>query len=596
MLSPLTLLAAPLVIAVSDRGDDAGPGSPARPFRTLERAVRALRERAPGRPAEVRLRGFFTLDHELDLGGEASNVTFRGPATLSGAWALRDWTRDGDAWRARVPAGARFRQLWIGERRVPRPTLPRGGGYYTFAGWANDADAKRPWNEGSTAMRFRPGDLKPSFVGAEIVAHHFWVTSRLPIASVDGDTVTFDRKSVFKLADDYTGGAAPYRVENVAEAQQRGEWILRDGAVRFMGDRPATAYAPHLPTLLRIKGATNVRLEGLEFRHTEWDLPPGFAGDGQAAVSVPGAVVLDGTQDAAVEGCRFANLGGYALELVGSVKGNRVARCRMADLGGGGVKIGPGTDATTLEDSTIEGGGRLFASAVGVWIGDSGHNVLAHNRIRDLFYTGISVGWTWGYGPSHAVENRIEANDIADLGQGELSDMGGIYTLGVSPGTVLRGNRIRNVRSRGYGGWGIYLDEGTSDALVEGNAVDGTETGGFHIHYGGDDVVRGNVFAHARLEGQLIRQRDDKQGAIRFERNLVVADPGEAPLVVPNWLRRAVTMTGNLYAVPPVALPFGDDGTGRFVTVRLGSDGLPSRAWAAANGFPLPDLRGVGPR
>ncbi|MGM3372152.1 hypothetical protein, partial [Escherichia coli] len=80
---------------------------------------------------------------------------------------------------------------------------------------------------------------------------------------------------------------------------------------------------------------------------------------------------------------------------------------------------------------------------------NSSHNKIIANRISNLFYTGISVGWTWGYAAHDGADNLIEGNVITDIGQGELSDMGGIYHLGVAPGTIIRGNRIERVKSRG---------------------------------------------------------------------------------------------------------------------------------------------------
>ena len=79
---------------------------------------------------------------------------------------------------------------------------------------------------------------------------------------------------------------------------------------------------------------------------------------------------------------------------------------------------------------------------------------------------------------------RIERNHIHDIGKTLLSDMGGIYTLGHQEGTVIRGNRIHNIEMDSYGGWGVYLDEGSSDILVEDNIAYDLTAQPFHQHYG----------------------------------------------------------------------------------------------------------------
>ena len=48
-----------------------------------------------------------------------------------------------------------------------------------------------------------------------------------------------------------------------------------------------------------------------------------------------------------------------------------------------------------------------------------------------------SIGWIWGFRDTITCNNRIENNLIHDIGAGILSDMGGIYTLGIQPGTVV---------------------------------------------------------------------------------------------------------------------------------------------------------------
>lgn len=616
MIVPMPASASPLTLYVSENGRDTNPGTARAPFATLGRLRDRLRETPGHGPVTVRLRGTFRLSETLVLGPEADGVRFVGPAVLSGGTELRDWREarfnGRPAWATAAPEGAPFRQLFVGDRRAPRPRLPKTG-FHAFAGYG--PDEKGSGNEipgdtfdRQTAMRFREGDIRADWRNredVEIVAHHFWVTSRLPIATVEGDVVGFTKRSVMRLKDDFGDAPAPYAVENVAEALDApGEWYHdRPSRTVYYLPRPGesrdrfVAVAPRLATLVQVQGARRTSFEGVTFRHTEWTLPADSSGDVQAAFSVPGAVQFHDADGAALERCRIEGVGTYGVEISGASKGCRVAATVLRDLGAGGVKIGSGTEGTTVSDNVIEGGGRIFASAVGVLVQLSGGNRVVHNRIRDFSYTGVSVGWDWGFADTSAKDNVVADNEISDIGRDELSDMGGIYVLGKQPGSRIERNRIRRVSARGYGGWGIYLDEGSTGWVVQDNVVTDTKTGGFHIHYGGGNVIRNNVFAYARREGQLIRQRDDKQGPILFEHNLVVARPGDAPLVVPGWLRRDVRMTGMLYATPPGELPFGDDGTGRFVATKLGRDGLPPKGSPAYQmGFRPIDLGGIGPR
>jgi hypothetical protein len=110
--------------------------------------------------------------------------------------------------------------------------------------------------------------------------------------------------------------------------------------------------------------------------------------------------------------------------------------------------------------------------------------------------------------------------------------MGGIYTLGVSPGTVLRGNLIHHVDANHYGGWGIYHDEGSTGILVENNVVYATKFAGFNIHFAKEISVRNNIFALAKLE-QVTRSRAEPHKSVFLENNIVYWREGE--LFKGNW-------------------------------------------------------------
>ena len=103
---------------------------------------------------------------------------------------------------------------------------------------------------------------------------------------------------------------------------------------------------------------------------------------------------------------------------------------KIGELGPAGPGGACASDIT-VSNNLIAHGGRIHPAGIGVWISHSPRNRIVHNTIDDFYYTGISLGWTWGYGQSFAHDNLVADNRITRIGQGVLSDMGGIYTLRV---------------------------------------------------------------------------------------------------------------------------------------------------------------------
>lgn len=534
-------------------------------------------------PVTVYLRGGrYPIEEPLTFGPEDSGpityTSFPGErATIDGGRRISGWRIEEvggkHAWVTDLPevaAGrAWFQQLFVsGERRV-RPRLPKRGFYWIDH--VDGIDLGSPLTaqlfEGSDRFRCAPGDVQfwRNLADVEVVVIHYWIEERMPIASFDPETrtVVSSRRSTFVLRDDVGGRFAKYYVENVLEAlTEPGEWYLDrvSGRLYYLplpDEDPATAevVAGQAVQLLKLAGRPEageyvefLRFEGLDFAHAECDQPIGWApyfdasaipkaGNAphaaapQAAANVPGAIHLRGARSCAVEGCRILHVGGYGIELSDGCLGNRVIANEIADTGAGGVKLN-GADArggracrtgnNRVTDNHIHGGGRVFQSAVGVLSIHSFGNVIAHNHIHDLYYSGISCGWVWGYADNVSRDNLIEKNHIHDIGHGLLSDMGGIYTLGVQPGTVIRGNVIHGVEKCNYGGWGIYLDEGSSHIVVEDNLCYDTSSQGFNQHYGRENVVRNNIFAFGH-EGQASLTRQETHNSFTFERNILIS-------------------------------------------------------------------------
>lgn len=560
-------------IIVAPDGDDSNEGTPEQPLKTPEAAKERAKQIDTDKTVTVWFReGTYFLEKTLEFNSDdKSNIIYRSypdeKVVFSGAREITEWyeteTNGIKAFTADVEINSEddyFRTLYKDGKSLSRSVYPKAG-VFNAAG-VDEADSLcdiKEYFSAYAAFYAKPEDMldfqNPSDVDIRIM--HYWCDDLLPISSVD---LTTGRIETQKPAAMNISAGDNYIYENVREALSLPEeWYLdrSEGRLYYIPAEGDTVEnlalrAGTLKKLIEINGISDISFQGIDFEETNWEHVSGslhpdridrehplyknikyHTNHPQAAFDLPAAINISNASAINFTDCRFSNIGFSAVMFGSRVTDSAVKACHFENIGANAVYIRGDfavpatTNNISVTDCHIEKYGRISNNAIGVLLIHAADCDISHNEIHEGWYTGISVGWVWGYTENPTNGIKIQNNLIYDIGNGWLSDMGGIYTLGIQPDTVISGNIIHNVGcysgSTGYGGWGIYLDEGSSEILVENNLAYDCSSQTFHQHYGKDNMIRNNIFAFGG-EGQFRITRNEEHNSLFLYNNIFVGD------------------------------------------------------------------------
>ena len=482
-----------------------------------------------------------------------------------------------------------FTDLYVNGRRAAAARYPRKGTLRAVAVERMDA---QKLGDGSKWFIAHKEDLAgiEGVENAIVSFYHYWVDEHSPVESYDPESgkLVMKYRSRFKNSVNYDKNDTSelcYYLENIAAAfGQPNDWYLDVGRGMLyyvpesadVDPDSLEVLAPKVEQILSVEGdaehpVSGIRFRGIDFICSRGDYAsvspdPGaedtgatvsYASDAQSVAMAYGAVRFVHAKNCAIEDCRFSALGLHALEISQGCEGVRVERSTFTELGGGGVKIwghkadedaSLATSHCAVRGNSISYIGRRYAAACGILVCHASCNEISDNEISYTDYSGISVGWIWGYYKSNCYANTIRRNHVHHIGIGLLSDMAGIYLLGIQRGTVVEDNYVHDVVSGHYGGHGIYTDEGSTYVTIERNTVVNCKSNCFYQHYGAYNAVRDNIFAFGG-HGVIAVGKGEAHPNFIFEGNTVIS-AGDDPMYhcyATGGITLAIHASGNTF-------------------------------------------------
>lgn len=533
---------------VSPNGNDEFPGTEKKPFRTLDRAMLAAQNffsQNEDKDCFVWMNtGDYFITNPLELKAAHlkngnnhlyfQSIAGESKPMISGGKKVTGWIKkSNDLWEAEISGPDKIRELFIDRKRLVRARHPN-----------NDyLRVKKVGDDRRTHFYFEKGEfpIPPKSDNPELVLMHDWSISRIQVDEIDTeqnkltaiDSIGARSPSFFNL-DNWEPNPR-YFLENSYDFLNCDyEWYFDEKSKTIflqlpesMNPNDSEVFIPVSEGIIKMMGSENrplknIHFEGIAFKHSAWQIPEkGYAGvqachfDGLSSTTgwtvVPAAVKAEWVENCSFNNCTFENLGGTGVWFGTGSKNCSIENSSFLDISGNGIMIGEGRDrevdgekwydaapeqvalGNSVSNCKVKDCGAQFYGAVGIWCGLTAETTIRNCEIYDLPYTGISVGWMWSPQPTPCRNNIIEGNHIHHI-MNVLSDGGGIYMLGLQPGSKLVNNRIHDVKinaGRAESN-GMFLDEGTTHVVVANNLIYNIAKSPLRFHRATTNLVKEN--------------------------------------------------------------------------------------------------------
>jgi len=538
-------------IYVSASAKTTGNGSAARPYKTIEEAVAAVRKVNSNMRGDIVvniLPGEYVIDKKIELtaadsGKNGYNVIYKGTDVnnkplIFGGTRLTGWQEhENGVWKTKADNFDEIRQLYINGFNAQRA---RSKYIYTFSDSYDDPETQDYLLDGYGISKLNIPDItKPKY--AELVYNQLWTQQRVPVKKiVDGGDkwwYVFDQPYFNQMLNNYSANLQPLAggkcyIENAYELiDEYGEFYFdRDTKEIFYYPFPeedmktAETIVGRTELMLTMQGESkenrieNIILDNIDFRYGTWadvsrtgisyfqsdciideNTPPNRVQS--FGRHVPAVIDVDYARGIVVRNCNFQNLGCSAIAMSHYVNDSKVYGNVFKDLMGTAVMAGTWNVAPdfgnvpsdlceniVIANNVVKRNGLEFSGCPAIAVYYARNTTVAHNDIEDTPYTAITLGWGWG----SQVPIKLEATNHKIINN-RIEDISKTVRDG---GHIYMLSQMNNtlvkgnycIKSKDYGG--VYLDTGTSMITITENVFKDCVYD--NIAFGRGDTNKGN--------------------------------------------------------------------------------------------------------
>ena len=511
------------IIFVSNTQHTPQNGSIEKPFQNLEQALNKVAELNQNLDQDIIIylrAGTYYLQNTITISNHIFNsenysltiAAYKNEEVmLSGAKPVTNWQyHENGIYKASIDS-LYFRDVFLKGKRAIRAREPNRCTYFQITKWL---DSRQLMQSPKSSFDLIEGVNQANPPEMFIQKHWACQIVRLKNVLLDEDFGYLDilepeKSTLFEIIYPQRTDGQFYHLENAYQfIDETNEWFLdtEQNTLYFLPEYESIInnneiLIPILENLLVIKGdenkpIKNINIKNLKFSHNTWRLPKnvGFvAGQAnyfyqyQRQQPVKAALLVANANHIQIIDNRFEHLGTSAIIFREGVKESIISGNQFNDVAGNGIVVDWALNYETSESAKsknisiannyITNVGSTYLGSVGIFLGYTDSVTVEHNYLKNLPYTGISLGWHDKR--TNSISGNIIRNNLIENAMYLMEDGAAIYTLSAQENTQIHHNYINGInRSRWTNGqqsyWpvaGIYLDNDSDKIHVYENAI-----------------------------------------------------------------------------------------------------------------------------